>query len=169
MQQTEAVLFNAGPAGVKNVEVAIEPLPDEENQNNNKLTRVVSVDNAKPRILYMEGEPRWDYKFLRRAVEDDKNIEVDAILRTTQNKIYRAGRRPATSELKDGFPTKVEELFEFQGIILGSVEAGYFTPAQQEMIQQFVDRRGGGLLFLGGRARWPTAAIPRLRLPICCR
>jgi uncharacterized membrane protein len=112
---------------------------------------VIAVSNVKPRILYMEGEPRWDYKFLRRAVEDDKNIEVVSILRTTQNKIYRQGIANE-DELKDGFPTKVEDLFGFQGIILGSVEAGYFTAAQQDLIQQFVDRRGGGLLFLGGRA-----------------
>jgi uncharacterized membrane protein len=151
IQQTEAVLFNAGAAGVKNLDVAIQPFADEENQNNNRVTRVIAVSNAKPRILYMEGEPRWDYKFLRRAVEDDKNIEVVSILRTTQNKIYRQGIANE-DELKDGFPTKVEDLFAFQGIILGSVEAGYFTPAQQDLIQQFVDRRGGGLLFLGGRA-----------------
>ena len=60
-------------------------------------------------------------------------------------------QRCADGELKDGFPTKVEDLFDFQGMILGSVEANYFTPAQQDLIQQFVDRRGGGLLFLGGR------------------
>jgi hypothetical protein len=34
---------------------------------------------------------------------------------------------------------------------VGSVEAGYFTPLQQELLREFVDRRGGGLLFLGGR------------------
>ena len=74
--QTEAVLFNAGDAGVKNLEFSIDPLPEEENKNNNTLTRVLNVDDAKPRILYMEGEPRWDYKFMRRAVEDDKNIDA---------------------------------------------------------------------------------------------
>jgi len=36
-------------------------------------------------------------------------------------------------------------------LIIGSVEAGYFTPAQQELIREFVDRRGGGLLLLGGQ------------------
>ncbi len=138
---------------MKNLEFSIDPLANEENRNNNQQARVLNVDNAKPRILYMEGEPRWDYKFLRRAVEDDKNIEVVSILRTTQNKLYRQLPPDANADyLKDGFPTKVEELFAFQGLILGSVEANYFTPAQQELIQQFVDRRGGGLLFLGGRA-----------------
>ncbi len=150
-RQTEAVLFTAGEAGVKNIELSVDPFTDEENQKNNKLTRVVNVDNSRPRILYIEGEPRWDYKFLRRAVEDDKNIEVVSVLRTTQNKLYRQGIANE-NELQEGFPTKVEQLFGFQGIILGSVEANYFTAAQQELMQQFVDRRGGGLLFLGGRA-----------------
>jgi len=72
--QTETVLFNAGEAGVKNLEFTLDAMPSEDNKNNNSLTRVLNVDNAKPRILYLEGEPTWDYKFLRRAVEDDKNI-----------------------------------------------------------------------------------------------
>lgn len=148
--QTESILFNAGPAGVKNLEFSIEPLQQEENKNNNRLTRVLNVVNAKPRVLYVEGEPRWDYKFLRRAVEDDQNIKVISMLRTTQNKIYRQGL-DAPTELEEGFPASVEKLFGYQGIILGSVEANYFTANQQELIQQFVDRRGGGLLFLGGR------------------
>ncbi len=150
--QTESVLFNAGDAGVKNLQFSIDPLPEEDNKNNNALTRVLYVDNAKPRVLYMEGEPRWDYKFLRRAVEDDKNIDLYCVVRTTQNKLYvQVPPDAPQGELKDGFPTKVDDLFMYQGIILGSVEANYFTPGQQDLIQQFVDRRGGGLLFLGGR------------------
>ncbi len=55
------------------------------------------------------------------------------------------------SSPRQGFRLKWKSLFDFQGLILGSVEANYFTTAQQDLIQQFVDRRGGGLLFLGGR------------------
>jgi uncharacterized membrane protein len=172
--QTETVLFNAGDAGVKNLQFSIDALPDEDNKNNNALTRVLYVDNAKPRILYMEGEPRWDYKFIRRAVEDDKNIDLYCVVRTTQNKLYTQVPTDAPSgELKDGFPTKVDDLFNYQGIILGTLEANYFTPAQQDLIQQFVDRRGGGLLFLGGRAsladggyeKEPFADLLPVRLP----
>jgi uncharacterized membrane protein len=149
--QTETVLFNAGEAGVKNLEFTIDAMPAEDNKANNSLTRVLNVDNAKPRVLYLEGEPTWDFKFLRRAVEDDKNIALFSIVRTTQNKIYTQVPDNSAEFLKVSFPTKVEDLFSFQGLILGSVEANYFTPAQQELMQQFVDRRGGGLLFLGGR------------------
>jgi hypothetical protein len=149
-EQLETVEFSAGKSGVRNIRARIDPLPGETNTQNNELTQAVSVDNAKRRILYVEGEPRWDYKFLRRAAEDDPGLQVVSMLRTTQNKIYRQGIANS-NELADGFPSKPEELFDFQGLILGSVESAYFTPAQQQMIKDFVGRRGGGLLFLGGR------------------
>ena len=76
---------------MKTIDASIDPLPGEENAKNNKVTRLVNVDARKPRILYMEGEPRWEFKFLRRAVEDDHTIDLVTILRTTQNKIYRQG------------------------------------------------------------------------------
>lgn len=148
--QSESVLFNAGAAGVRALEISIEPLSGETNPKNNLVTRLVNVDSRKPRILYLEGEPRWEFKFLRRAVEDDRTIDLVTMLRTTQNKIYRQGIANG-DELKDGYPTKVEELFAFDGLIIGSVDAPYLTPAQQTLIKDFVDRRGGGVLFLGGR------------------
>jgi uncharacterized membrane protein len=50
-----------------------------------------------------------------------------------------------------GFPRTREELFRYRGLIIGSVEAGLFTPDQLSMISDFVSQRGGGLLMLGGR------------------
>jgi uncharacterized membrane protein len=148
--QFQPVFFNAGAAGARNLEITIEPLTGETNLRNNSLTRLVNVESARPRILYIEGEPRWEFKFIRRAMELDGGQDLVTILRTTQNKIYRQGIREP-QELEQGFPARAEELFEFSGIIIGSVEANYFTPDQAELIRQFADRRGGGVLFLGGR------------------
>lgn len=148
--QTEAMLFSAGGAGPKTVQVSIEGIDGEENPANNALRRLVNVKNRKPRVLYLEGEPKWEFKFIRRALEDDKSIDLVTILRTTQNKIFRQGIANP-KELEDGFPVKAEELFAFDGLIIGGVEASYFNAAQQEALRQFVDRRGGGVLFLAGR------------------
>jgi uncharacterized membrane protein len=150
-EQVETLEFTAGKAGVKSIRARLEPLPGETNTQNNELMQTLSVDNAKRRILYVEGEPRWEYKFLRRAAEDDPALQIVSMLRTTQNKIYRQGIANP-NELVDGFPGKPEELFNYQGLILGSVESAYFTTTQQQLIKDFVDRRGGGLLFLGGRS-----------------
>ena len=147
---SETMFFNAGDAGVKSIGFALEPLAGEENTANNAVTRLVDVSPEPRRILYVEGEPRWEFKFIRRAEAEDKGVQIVSMLRTTENKIYRQGIVDP-SELLDGFPTKAEDLFKYQAIIIGSVEADYFTPVQRELLREFVDKRGGGLLFLGGR------------------
>lgn len=148
--QTETLLFNIGSAGARTLQIAAAPLPGEQNLANNILTRVVNVGSSPRRILYVEGEPRWEYKFIRQAEEDDRMVQIVSLDRTSQNKIYRQGIADP-KELADGFPSRPDELFVYQGLIIGSVEAGYFTPGQQELIREFVDRRGGGLLLLGGQ------------------
>ena len=148
--QTEPLFFPIGAAGAKSLAFSVEPLPGEENLANNAVTRPILVSDAKRRILYVEGEPRWEYKFIRRAEEDDPTVQLVSMLRTSENKIYRQGIRDS-SELADGFPSRPEDLFGYAGIIIGSVDADYFTPLQQELLREYVDRRGGGILFLGGR------------------
>ena len=148
--QTETLMFDIGGAGAKTLQIAAAPLAGEENTANNTLTRVVNVGSEPRRILYIEGEPRWEYKFIRQAEEDDRMVQIVSMVRTSENKIYRQGISDP-KELADGFPSRPEDLFAYQGLIIGSVEAGYFTPVQQELIREFVDRRGGGLLLLGGQ------------------
>jgi uncharacterized membrane protein len=162
-EQIENVLFNAGKDGVKTIQAFIDVLPNEENGRNNILTRVVNVDKRRPRILYLEGEPRWEFKFIRRGVEDDESIDLVTILRTAPNKLYRQGVKNPT-ELENGFPTTVEELFAFDAIMFGSVDAAYLTPQQLQNVKDFVDRRGGGLIFLGGKdalsdGGWQTTPV----------
>lgn len=169
VDQTETAVFNAGAAGVRNLRVAVEPLSGEPNVANNAVTRLVSVDGSQQRILYIEGEPRWEFKFIRRAIEADKGLQLISMLRTTPNKIYRQGIA-TPEELAQGFPGTVDELFRYQAIIIGGVEANYFTPTQQELLRQFVDRRGGGVLWLAGRGGlgdggWSNSSMAEL-LPV---
>ena len=148
--QTETLMFDVGSAGARTLQIAAAPLAGEENTSNNALTRLVNVGSEPRRILYIEGEPRWEYKFIRQAEEDDRMVQIVSMVRTSENKIYRQGIADP-KELAGGFPSRAEDLFGYQGLIVGSVEAGYFNPMQQELIHEFVDRRGGGLMLLGGQ------------------
>jgi uncharacterized membrane protein len=148
--QTETLMFDVGGAGAKTLQIAAAPLAGEENTANNTLTRLVNVGSEPRRILYIESEPRWEYKFIRQAEEDDRMVRIASIVRTSENKYYRQGIADP-KELAEGFPSRPEDLFLYQGIIIGSVEVGYFSRNQQDLIRQFVDRRGGGLLLLGGQ------------------
>ena len=149
--QSEQLFFPAGKAGAKSLTFSVEPLAGEESLTNNAIARPVLVSDSKRRILYLEGEPRWEYKFIRRAEEDDPTVQLVSMLRTSENKIYRQGIS-SPNDLSEGFPVRAEDLFSYSGIIIGSVAADYFTPLQQELLREYVDRRGGGVLFLGGNS-----------------
>src|SRR5262249_46550990 len=99
---------------------------------------------------YVEGEPRYEIGYIRRAVEADSNIQLVALLRTAENKFLRLGVDGA-DELASGFPRTRAELFRYRAVILGSIEASSFTHDQLAMLAEFVNARGGGLLMLGGR------------------
>lgn len=147
----ESLTLPAGKAGAMNVQVKVDPLGGELTPDNNAQSLLVQIEDRLPRILYIEGEPRWELKFIRRAAEASSGVELVSLLRTTQNKFYRQGIA-SPSELVNGFPSIVEEMFGYDGLIIGSIEAGAFTPSQLSLIRAFADRRGGGVLFLGGRA-----------------
>jgi uncharacterized membrane protein len=164
--QSEELFFPVGAAGARSLTFSVEPLSGEENLANNAVTRPILVSDAKRRILYIEGEPRWEYKFIRRAEDSDPTVQIVSMLRTSENKIYRQGIGDP-NELAEGFPTRPEDLFAYSGIVIGSVAADYFTPLQQELLREYVDRRGGGILFLGGRealsdGNWSASALSEL-------
>ncbi len=146
---TARVRATATEAGPRTFKFKVTPQPDEVVAQNNVRDALIDVQDTREKILYFEGEPRFEMKFLKRAVVDDKNLAVIALQRTADNKFLRIGVE-GPDELLGGFPKTREELFAYRGLILGSVEAGAFTGDQLQMIADFVDRRGGGLLMLGG-------------------
>jgi hypothetical protein len=145
---TVRVRFTAAEAGPRVFRFRIPPQTGEMVTQNNARDVLIEVEDRREKILYFEGEPRFEAKFLRRAVNDDKNLQLVVLQRTAENKYLRLEVDNA-DELVGGFPKTREELFK--GLILGSIEAGAFTGDQLRMIAEFVDRRGGGLLMLGGR------------------
>ena len=137
------------------MQFSLTPLPGEENVAEQRDGRPVTVSDAKRRILYVEGEPRWEYKFIRRAEDDDKSVQVVSMLRTTENKIYRQGISDP-KELEDGFPVQAEDLFQVSGdhyrvggggvlyAFAAGVDAGVCGPAWWWVAVS------GGTVFAGG-------------------
>ncbi|MFC4310122.1 hypothetical protein ACFPN2_13610 [Steroidobacter flavus] len=159
----------AGQAGTHELRFVLDPLEGERNVINNSRTRVVNVPATRRGILYVEGEPRWEYKFLRRSVDHDRALRVASIVRTTTNKHYRQGVN-TPDELVDGFPSDPAELFGYDAVIIGSYEAAGLRAEQHRLLKEFVDKRGGTVLMLAGRyglsaGGWQNAALAQT-LPI---
>ena len=137
-------------AGPRNLTVRLPGRSGETVTRNNARETLVVVRDREERILYFEGEPRFEFAFLRRGLATDTNLRVVGLQRTAEGKFLRLGVDDSL-DLAAGFPRTREELFRYRALILGSVEAGAFTADQLRMISEFVGTRGGGLLLLGGR------------------
>jgi uncharacterized membrane protein len=147
---TVRVTFTASDAGPRLFRFRVPAQEGEQVTQNNTRDALVEVADRRERVLYLEGEPRFEMKFIRRAVEDDTNLQVVILQRTAEDKYIRFDV-DSPDELVSGFPKTREELFAYRALILGSVEAASFTPEQLRMLADFVSKRGGGLLMLGGR------------------
>jgi uncharacterized membrane protein len=143
------ITFTPSSPGLHRYQLNAPPSPDDPVKENNTVELLVEVVDAKPKILYLEGEPRWEYGKLRDSVAEEKNIVLTSVLRSADGKFYRQGVEKG-DELVNGFPKSEEELFAYDAIIIGSVEATFFSFDQLKAIEQFVSRRGGTLIALGG-------------------
>lgn len=162
-ETVHTVRLDAGEARLAELRFALDTGPADPEPANDVQVRVLDVADAPRRVLYLEGEPRWEFKFIRRALEDEPGVEIVSLLRTSPNKFYRQGVRDA-DELADGFPATAEALYAYDAVIVGSVEASLLDPVQQAALRDFVAVRGGGLLMLGGRAGladggWARSAV----------
>jgi hypothetical protein len=137
-------------AGPRTLLFRIAPQPGEQVTQNNSQQALVVVRDRREKILYVEGEPRYEMAFIRRAVASDSNLQLVTLQRTADNTFQRFDV-DNSEELAGGFPKTREELFRYRGIVLGSVDASLFTRDQLQMLADFVGVRGGGLLLLGGR------------------
>lgn len=137
-------------AGMRRLRLRIVPHERELTTGNNARDLLVDVREGRDRMLYVEGEPRFEFKFTRRAVADDEHLQLVGLQRTAENKFLRLDVSDSL-ELVGGFPTTAEELFGYRVVVLGSIEASHFTAAQLRLLADYVGERGGALLFLGGR------------------
>lgn len=145
---TVRVTIRADEAGPRLLRFRVAPIPGEQVVENNQFDVALDVIGRREKILYFEGAARFEAKFLRRAVADDRNLQVVTLERTADDKFLRLDVDDA-EELADGFPRRREDLFEYRGLVIGGVEASFFSVDQVRMLTDFVSQRGGGLLMLG--------------------
>lgn len=137
-------------AGARQLTVRVPIQPGELIAENNTRRALLTVRDQREKVLYVEGEPRPELKFARRAVSGDDQLQLVTLLRSARDKYLRLGVDDSL-ELVNGFPTSRAQLYGYRAIVLGSIEASFFTGDQLRMLSDFVSERGGGLLLLGGR------------------
>ncbi len=89
----------------------------EQTLSNNSRLVVVDQGGGPYRVLYVSGRPNWEFKFLRRAIEEDKDLELIGMVRIARRQPkfdFRQARSQSTSPLFDGFDHPDAETAERQ-------------------------------------------------------
>ena len=148
---TVKVHFTASEAGARTIRFRIPPQQGEEITQNNVREVLLDVQDRKEKILFFDGEPHFEVKFIRRAVADDPEPAARRAAAHDRHQVlphsHRQPRRAGRGIPED--PRRA--VSPIAGLILGSIEANAFSGDQLRMIADFADRRGGGLMMIGGR------------------
>ncbi|MBI5772396.1 MAG: VWA domain-containing protein [Verrucomicrobia bacterium] len=130
-----------------NLKVSASVLDGEKNAANNNGALRLSAITQKPRVLLMDGRPRWEFRYLRNLFERDQRWDLTALLAGLggEQKPWIRGKGA------EQFPPDRETLFTYDLIIFGDLPQGQLKPDELEWIREFVEKRGGGLIFIDGR------------------
>ena len=130
----------------------LEPIEKEVSEANNSEERFVTFLDQRVKVLYVEGAPRWEYRYLRTVLMRDPRLDVKFLM--TEGDPDLAGYSP---EYIASFPAVGESTLDFDLVILGDVPASYFANNQMDWMVQQVKRLGGSLLMLGGSVHAPQS------------
>ncbi|MHC2067701.1 hypothetical protein ACYFX5_09535 [Bremerella sp. T1] len=153
--------FRPDKVGEFNYVVKAETDAEDLAGDNNAVSRKVKVLDATIRVLYVQAYPRFQFRFLKMLLErqlkrsptsgqDERAFELTTIL---QDADQSYADQDETAEI--AFPATREELFDYDVVILGDVNSAFLSREQLQNLQDFVQVKGGGLVFIGGQFYLP--------------
>jgi hypothetical protein len=128
------------------VEASIDPLDDESATDNNAVSTKVRILDSKVKVLYIEGDPRWDFRYLLSTLQRDRRLTVKCVLLNGDPDLGTE----ANSPFLRGFPSERSDIVSNEIIILGDVDPQMLGAARMKLLNEWVSDMGGGLIFLAG-------------------
>jgi hypothetical protein len=143
----DAIVWSPRSVGDAALTLTVPVQPDESLTDNNTQSFRIAVRVEKLKVLVVDSLPRWEYRFLRNALERDPGVEMHSIL--FHPGMGRGGGRNYLS----GFPSSKELLSQYDMIFLGDVGIGdnELTPKDAELIRGLIEQQSSGLVFIPGR------------------
>ncbi len=131
--------------GEKSYIVEVEPRPRELQVDNNRVERMVTVRKEKLKVLFVDSEPRYEFRYLKNYLERDESIDLNVVLLASDTEYSEQDRSALPT-----FPSSKEDLFGYDVVVFGDVDTSYLSQSQMQNLVQFVTEKGGGLLFVAG-------------------
>ena len=141
--------------GILDLRVAIESLPGELIDENNAASIRMNVIDRHMSVLYVDGYPRYEYRYLKNALLREPTIRSSCLLLSADAGFAQEGTDPI-----DAFPDTASAVNAYDVVILGDVDLQdrRLGPETATLIRDFVAQRGGGLIVMAGPTSMPFAA-----------
>ena len=140
----DSILWRLEKEGSSTLELSIPVADGELVASNNSRKFTIAGKPEKIRVLLIETLPRWEYRFLRNALERDPGVEISCLLFHPE-----LGMGEGKDYIKE-FPTKIEELAKYDVIFIGDVGTSQLTKDQCALIRGLVENQASGLIFMPG-------------------
>ncbi len=131
--------------GTLDLVVEAEADPNEIDPDDNRRPLQIEVMDASIAVLYVEGYPRWEYKQLMRQLIRDSTINASILLTSADPTFSQEGNTPIQR-----FPVTLDELLDYDVVLLGDVSPQQFSDGQLQLLEEFVGDLGGGLGMMAG-------------------
>jgi uncharacterized membrane protein len=146
-QVQESMVWMPRAVGEYPLRLSLPVERDEYLSDNNDQTFRVAIRTEKLRVLVIDSLPRWEYRYLRNALERDPGVDVNCLL-------FHPGLPVGQgTNYLNAFPARREDLAQYDVVFLGDVGLGEneLTSDQLTMLEGLVEQQGSGLIFLPGR------------------
>ena len=132
--------------------IEVDKLPRELQTDNNRIERVVNVRKEKLRVLVVDSEPRYEFRYLKNYLERDETIDLNVVLLSSDPNYSEQDRSAIPT-----FPAAKDDLFTYDVVIFGDADISYLSQSQLQNLVEFVTEKGGGVLFVAGDLFNPLA------------
>jgi hypothetical protein len=166
----EEIPFKSEDLGLLEVAAVADQQIGELDDKDNERDAQVAVLDAKINVLYVDGYPRWEYRYLKNEMIRDKTVNISCLLTSADSNFAQEGDRPEpdygpadprTGETFPGpitrFPETMSELLKYDVVLFGDVDPRQFTDAQLQLVSDFVNKKGGGFGMVAGPRYSPIA------------
>ena len=129
---------------------------NEHNLDNNSIEAPLSIRKEQLHVLIIESFPRWEYRYLRNALQRDPGVEVNTLLFQPDLGKLGAGRGYLAAFPKD------EQLAKYDVIFLGDVgtDPGQLTNEECDSLMKVVRDQATGLVFMPGFHGFEASLLP---------
>ncbi len=148
-QQQIELTFETKAPGAHYLNVTVTPQEEETVRENNNDVAFIHVDEQKMKVLYVEGLPRWDFRFIKNGIRRDHGLAPTILLETEQKS------RAADPESR--LPTSVEDWASYRTVMLGDCSPEVLDSRSLESLSEAVRENGIGLVVLSGPNHMPHA------------